>query len=159
MDYPNRDPCMSSYDSEGKKHCIHHQPHNEIAQSSTAIADCVELNMNSGKKVTPPKEPPKQSKEDKEKKKDQILNWARGMRIENVVLNTARDDVYSLGPKKWCELSAEVKKEFLKKNKIQLSQSFRNAPDLGKNVANHMKAVSFKKSITAPLKSKSPATK
>ena len=38
-------------------------------------------------------------------------------------------------------------------------QSLGNAPDLGKNVANHMKAASFKESFKAPLKSKSPATK
>ena len=81
------------------------------------------------------------------------MNWACGMTLENVVLNTTR------GPKKWCELSAGVKKEFLKKNKIQLSQTFQNAPDLGKNVASHMKSASFKESIKAPLKSKSLATK
>ena len=56
-------------------------------------------------------------------------------------------------------MSAELKKEFMKKNKIQLSQALRNAADLGKNVANHMNAKSFKEQVKAPLKSKSPATK
>jgi hypothetical protein len=73
------------------------------------------------------------------------------MRLENVVLNTVRYDMDSLGPKKWCDLSAEMKKEFLKEKKIQLSQSFQNSPDLGKNIANHMKAASFKEQIKAPL--------
>ena len=155
LDYPNGDPSMCSYDSEGKKRCIHHHPHHEIALASTTSADGAGVN----RKESPPKKALKLSKEDKVKKKEQMLNWARGMTLENVVLNSAGDDVDSLGPKKWCELSAEVKKEFLKKNKIQLSQSFRNAPDLGKNVANHMKAASFKDLIKAPLKSKSPTTK
>ena len=41
-----------------------------------------------------------------------MLNWALGRTLEKVVLNTARDDVDSLGPKQWCDLSAEVKKDF-----------------------------------------------
>ena len=62
--------------------------------------------------------------------------WVRGMTLENVVLNANQDDVESLGPKRWFYISAELRKEFLKANKIQVAQSLRNAPDLGKNVAN-----------------------
>jgi hypothetical protein len=58
------------------------------------------------------------------------------MTLENVVLNANQDDVESLGPKRWFYISAELRKEFLKANKIQVAQSLRNAPDLGKNVAN-----------------------
>ncbi len=81
------------------------------------------------------------------------------MTLDNVVLNTSQDDVESLGPRKWCDMSAELKKEFMKKNKIQLSRALQNAADLGKNVANHLNAKSFKEQLKAPLKSKSPATK
>ena len=159
VDHPNGDPSIGSYDSEGKKRCMHHHPYAEIALLSRSPAGDDALHDECQKPAALPKKPPKMSKEDKLQKKEQMLNWARGMTLNNVVLNIKRDDVESLGPRKWCDLSGELKKEFIKKNKIQLSQAFRNAADLGKNVANHMNAKSFKEQIKAPLKSKSPATK
>ena len=77
IDYPNGDPSLSSYDSEDKKHCIHHHPHHEIALSSTASADGVVVNEKSGKKVAPRKKPPKLSKEDKWRKR--IRCWIENM--------------------------------------------------------------------------------
>ena len=152
VDHPNGDPSIGSYDSEGKKRCMHHHPHSEIALLSRTTA-CVDTLHDECDKTAPvPKKPPKVSKEDKLNKKEQMLNWARGMTLDNVVLNTSQDDVKSLGPRKWCDMSAELKKEFMKKNKIQLSQAFRNAADLGKNVTNHMNAKSFKEQLKAPLK-------
>ena len=119
---------------------MHHHPHSGIALLSRTTVGVDALHNECDKNATVPKKPPKVSKEDKLKKKEQMLNWARGMTLDNVVLNTSQDDVKSLGPRKWCEMSAELKKEFMKKNKIQLSQALRNAADLGKNVANHMNA-------------------
>jgi hypothetical protein len=138
---------------------MYHHPYAEIALFSRTTAGVSALQDEYHKAAALPKKPPKVSKEDKLQKKEQMLNWARGMTLDNVVSNTKQDDVESLGPRKWCDLSAELKKEFIKKNKIQLSQAFRNAADLGKNVTNHMNTKSFKEQIKAPLKSKSPATK
>ena len=66
---------MSSYDSEGKKCCIHHHPHHEIALSFTASAYGVEVNEKSGKKEAPPKKPPKLSKSEEKGEDVELGTW------------------------------------------------------------------------------------
>ena len=85
--------------------------HSKIALLSRTTAGVDTLGNECDKNAAVPKKPPKVSKEDKLKKKEQMMNWARGMTLENVVLNTSQDDVESLGPRKWCDMSADLKKE------------------------------------------------
>ena len=63
--YPNGDPSIASYDSEGKKQCMHHHPHSEIALLSRTTTGVDALHDECDKKSAVPKKPPKVSKEDK----------------------------------------------------------------------------------------------
>ena len=55
------------------------------------------------------------------------------------------------------DLPAEVSKISMKANNIKLSQSLRTSSELGKYVANHMKAPDLKDQIKGPMKEKTAA--
>ena len=42
----------------------------------------------------------------KEAEKEGLINWAKGLKLEGVVLNKERDDVETLGVCKWSDLKA-----------------------------------------------------
>ena len=90
-----------------------------------------------------------------------MLIWARGLQLKDVVLTQDGEDVDTLGPRKWSELTAMVKEAFMKANNISKSQTLRLASQLGKNVANHINSQGFKDKIKTTLRttSKSKRTK
>ena len=71
---------------------MHHHPHSEIALSSRTTVGVDALHDECDKNAAVPKKPQKVSKENKIKKKEQMLNWAQEMTLDNVVLNTSRDE-------------------------------------------------------------------
>jgi hypothetical protein len=98
---------------------------------------------------------PKRSKAEKEEAKERMLIWARGLKVQDVVLTKDGEDVDTVGPRKWAELSAAVKEAFMKANNISKSQSLRLSSQLGKNVANHINSQGFKDKIKTTLRSTS----
>ena len=52
-----------------------------------------------------------------------MATWAQGMKLRDVILTREGDDVETLGPMKWTDLPADVRKIFMKANNIKLSQS------------------------------------
>jgi hypothetical protein len=86
-----------------------------------------------------------------------MATWAQGMKLRDVILTREGDDVETLGPMKWTDLTADVRKIFMKANNIKLSQSLRKSSELGRNVANHMKAQDLKDQIKGPMKEKTAA--
>lgn len=68
------------------------------------------------------KKPTLSATKEKAKKKEQLLEWAKKMRIDDVTLNETKTDVVSLGPAAWETLSKEVKSAVLKENGIKISQ-------------------------------------
>jgi hypothetical protein len=61
------------------------------------------------------------TRDEKARKKNQLATWLQGMKLRDVILTREGDDVETLGPMKWTDLSAEVRKIFMKANNIKLS--------------------------------------
>jgi hypothetical protein len=77
--------------------------------------------------------------------------------LEDIVLTTTRDDVDSLGIRKWSELKGYMKMEFITANNIPIAQSHSCVGDLGKNIANEVNCSGYKHQINASRSKKSPS--
>lgn len=112
-----------------------------------------DVNTKEGEQKPPSK--PKLSKEEKAQAKERMLIWARGMQLRDVVLTQNGEDVDTLGPRKWSELTMQVKEAFMKANNISKSQTLRLASQLGMNVANHINSQGYKDKVKSTLRTAS----
>jgi hypothetical protein len=172
---PDGDPSECKYDSGGLKFCMKHHPF-----SAVAIANCepdiefisrhedteTEEDVsptkshrapNSSKKAKSSKAP-KLTQEQKAEKKKQRLNWASALTIDTITLTEGGDDVLLLASLEWSD-KTKVSKEmmklaFMRKNNITVPNAMRNDADLGKLVANHIKAQGYKDGLIDNLKKK-----
>jgi hypothetical protein len=122
-------------------------------EGETVTTESTDANTKESAKKTPAK--PKLSKEEKAQAKERMLVWARGLQLRDVVLTQNGEDVDTLGPRKWSDLTMHVKEAFMKANNISKSQTLRLASQLGMNVANHINSQGFKYTIRTTLRSTS----
>ena len=61
------------------------------------------------------------SKAAKEAEKEQLVSWAKGLMLEDVVLTKEGDDVETLGECKWSDLKGYVKMAFISAWKIPIA--------------------------------------
>ena len=80
----------------------------------------------------------------KEAEKEGLINWAKGLKLEDVVLTKERDNVETIGVHKWSDLKAYVMMSFIKANNIPIAQDLHLGKDLGKNVANKINCSGYK---------------
>lgn len=168
------DPAECWYDSDGKKKCMAHHPHADIALEGVPVDDNgfpiapslpslstttdstttkTNTNNNNNKKKS-------MSKEEKAEQKKHQIQWAEGLTINDIVLTDNGLDVHTLGGKEWNKLNGEVKRAFMKKNAISQPQSMRLVSQLGNVVSNHINAQGYKNNLTAShRRSRSAATK
>jgi hypothetical protein len=86
---------------------------------------------------------------EREAKKERLVNWAKGLKLTDVVLTDKGDDVESLGVCKWSDLKAYIMMAFINANNIPNAQDLRLGKDLGKNVANKINCTGYKQKIKA----------
>jgi hypothetical protein len=122
-------------------------------EGETVTTESTDSNTKESAKKTPTK--PKRSKEEKAQAKERMLVWARGLQLRDVVLTQNGDDVDTLGPRKWSDLTMQVKEAFMKANNISKYQTLRLASQLGMNVANHINLQGFKDKTRTTLRSTS----
>jgi hypothetical protein len=68
----------------------------------------------------------------KEAEKERLINWAKGLTLEDVVLTKEGDDSETLGACKWSDLKGYTKMAFITVHKISIAQAFRFTPILGR---------------------------
>jgi len=171
-DDDNADPAQCWYDSDGKKKCMAHHPHADLALEGVPVDDngysissppslptttdstTTKTNTNNKNKKKP------MSKEEKAEQRKRQIQWAEGRTINDIALTDNGKDVHTLGGLEWTKLHGDVKRAFMRKNAISQPQSMRLVSQLGNVVASHINAQGYKNNLTAPhRKSRSAATK
>ncbi|KAL3776539.1 hypothetical protein HJC23_004745 [Cyclotella cryptica] len=88
-------------------------------------------------------------KMEREAEKEILINWAKGLKLTDVVLTDKGDDVETLGVCKWSNLKAYALTAFLNANNIPIAQDLRLGKDLGKNVTYEINYTGYKQKMKA----------
>ena len=136
----------------------------EVSTPNTSAADTSDLDDGEGIDPAPPTtgmtdEAKKAAKKaERWAEKERLINWAKGLKLTDVVLTKEGDDVETLGVRKWTDLKVYVMTAFINASKIPIAQELRQGKDLGKNVANEINCTGYKQNVKASRNKKKGGT-
>ena len=161
-DFPESDAGKCDYEA-GHNYCMNHHPFASLAvelSSATSTADDdVEYfadNMMINREAETGEKETAMSKKNKE-----MIEFVERQTIDNVVLNSDKSDVVTLGGRPWAQLTVKAKKAFLRTIKVMIPQNKRTSKELGSVVANWINSQSIRSAVGAVIAQKktSAATK
>ena len=94
----------------------------------------------------------------KEAEKEGLINWAKGLKLEDVILTKERDNGETLGLRKWSALKANIMMSFIKASNIPIGQDLCLGKDLGKNVAKEINCSVYKQKVKTSQSKKKAAS-